>query len=1150
VVDPQLVILDASKRFCDICHIKREKIAGSSLNDLLFGQEPANTEYLVQLLKTTIKKGKIIKQPFNFSDKGKQCYFEINASAINKDGDSSSLIICSMNDVTELKSAKNIAFENKRKLKTLLDNLNGFAYRCRNDKNWTMEFISGAFTKISGYQVEDIIGNKNLAYNDLIISSDRKRVWEEVQTELNERRPFELEYQIKTADGSTIYLEEQGVGVFSKETGELEALEGYVNNITSKVEDHNALIKSENINRSITQSAVDAICVVDSKGIVISWNKAATRTFGFTEQEIIGKSIEKIIPERFRKMHTAGMKRLLEGGEEKLIGRIVEISAINKKGEEFPIELSRSRWTIGNEKYYTGIIRDISSRKNTDENLKKLSTAVEQSPSIIMITDIEGNIEYVNPKFTELTGFEKNEVLGQNPRFLKSGKQTHEFYQEFWKTITAGKTWSGDIHNRKKSGELFWERVIVSPIFDDDGRLINFIKVAEDINLQKKAILQLQKSEKKYRRLIETTAEGFWLIDTKSITVDVNNSLCKILGYPREKILGKKPYEFVDDENLKVFKYWIGKNRIDKQRVYEISLRHKDGTNIPCLFNATTMLDEAGKFAGSFAFVTDIREQKRSQLVQKILYNISKATVSENDLEKLIEIIQREVNQVVDTTNFYVALYDKETDMLSFPYYSDTHDRFKKYPAKNTLTKIVIDSKKPLLANPKIKEELANQGLLDYVGTKSKVWLGVPLKLDNNVFGVFAVQNYFNENAYNEDDMEIMEIIADQISISIHRKQTDDELKLALKKATESDRLKSSFLQNISHEIRTPMNGILGFTGLLTNSSLSPEEIQEYVDIINESGNRMLGTLDDVMNISLLETNQVEVVKSVININDELKSQYDYFLQEAENNDIEFKLLTKLPHVKAGINTDYKKFNTIVTNLLDNAFKYTSKGKIEFGYSLEDEVLKFFVSDTGIGIPADRIDAVFENFVQAEIKEIKAKEGTGLGLSIAKAYVELLGGEIWAKSEINKGSTFYFTLPYQPVKQVAKKPLTTADRKVADLKILIAEDEEFSSEFLNVIMTDYCRKILFAKNGIEAVNMTRENPDLDLIFMDIKLPLMSGYKAAKEIRKFNKNVVIIAQTAYAMQEDKNKALNAGCNYYFSKPINAEEIIKTIEDHFI
>ncbi|NOY50648.1 MAG: PAS domain S-box protein [Chlorobi bacterium] len=1152
IVDPEMVIQDASNRFCEICGIGRSELIGYNLKNISIGLDKTSSKYLIWLFNKTLKKGRLNKQPFSFVENGKQRHFEISTSLINESKDSASLIICSMNDITELIKAKNVAIENKRKLKTLFDNLNGFAYRCKNDKSWTMEFVSAAFKKITGYDIADIINNKNISYADLIIPEDREQVWDKVQEALGQKMPFELKYRVTTANGNTIYIEEQGIGVFSEHSGELIAIEGYINDISNKVEQHNALIRSENINRSITQSAVDAILTVDHQGIVISWNNAANKTFGFHAVDMIGKSVQKIIPERYKKMHEAGIARLRKGGKEKLIGKTIEISALNKSGEEFPVELSLSRWDIDNNNFYTAIIRDISSRKKSEERLIKLSTAVEQSPSVIMITDIEGNIEYVNPKFTELTGFEKKEVLGQNPRFLKSGKQTDEFYEEFWKTITTGKTWSGDIHNRKKSGELFWEKVIVSPIFDDDGRLINFIKVAEDINLQKKAILQLQKSEKKYRRLIETTTEGFWLIDTKSITVDVNNSLCKILGYPKEKILGKTPFEFVDDESLKVFKYWIAKSRIDEQRVYEISLRNKDGNNIPCLFNATTMLDETGKFAGSFAFVTDIREQKRSQLVQKILYNISKSTTNDGDLGKLIEIIQREVNQVVDATNFYVALYDDETDMFSFPFYSDTYDKFENYPARKTLTKIVIDSKKPLLADTKTKEELVKQGLLDYVGTKSKVWLGAPLKIEDEVFGVFAVQNYNDENAYNEDDMEIMEIIADQISISIYRKQTDEELKLALKKATESDRLKSSFLQNISHEIRTPMNGILGFTGLLLNSSISAEEMQEYVGIINESGNRMLGTLDDVMNISLLETDQVEVVKSVINVNDELKNQYDYFLQEAENMNIEFDLATKLPHIKAGISTDHKKFNTIVSNLLDNAFKYTSKGKIEFGYSHEHGFLRFYVSDTGIGIPANRLQAVFESFVQAEIKDVKAKEGTGLGLSIAKAYVELLGGKIWAESETDKGTTFYFTIPYQPIRKAGVKAAVTSGNtglKALNLKILIAEDEEVSSEFLNIIMAEYCREILFAKNGIETLNITKENPDLDLIFMDIKLPLMSGYKASREIRKFNKNVVIIVQTAYATRGDRDKALNAGCNYYFSKPINAEELIETIVEHF-
>ena len=271
-----------------------------------------------------------------------------------------------------------------------------------------------------------------------------------------------------------------------------------------------------------------------------------------------------------------------------------------------------------------------------------------------------------------------------------------------------------------------------------------------------------------------------------------------------------------------------------------------------------------------------------------------------------------------------------------------------------------------------------------------------------------------------------------------------------------------------------------------------------------------------------------------------------------------------LPAIEAIIETDREKLFVILTNLVKNAIKYSNKGSIEIGYVLkmgeesvnhsQNKELEFYIKDTGIGIPKDRQEAIFERFIQADIEDSMARQGAGLGLSITKAYIEMLGGKIWVESEEGIGSTFYFTLPYSVE---LKEDNSTKEIEVADnienhikkIKVLIAEDDETSEMLLSINVSEFSNEILTASTGTEVVEICRNNPDIDLILMDIQMPEMNGYEATRQIRKFNKNVVIIAQTAYGLTGDREKSLDAGCNDYLPKPINKLDLDSLIRKHF-
>jgi signal transduction histidine kinase len=414
----------------------------------------------------------------------------------------------------------------------------------------------------------------------------------------------------------------------------------------------------------------------------------------------------------------------------------------------------------------------------------------------------------------------------------------------------------------------------------------------------------------------------------------------------------------------------------------------------------------------------------------------------------------------------------------------------------------------------------------------------------------FARRNFFLSQILEAEKIQVLEVNKNLEIIVLDRTH---ELLKAKEKAEESDRLKSAFLANMSHEIRTPMNGILGFAQILKEPDLTGAEQQQYIEIIEKSGARMLNIINDIIHISKIEAGLMEFDIVETNINEQIEYIFTFFKPEAEAKGIKLYYTNPLPSREAIIKTDREKVYAILTNLVKNAIKYSHEGSIEFGYKNKGEVFEFYVKDTGIGIPKDRQEAIFERFIQADIFDKMAKQGAGLGLSISKAYVEMLGGKIWVESQEGKGSTFYFTLPYnaEPVKEIIDRKLEPSKKNdsIRKLKILVAEDDKVSEMLIDSFVKLFCKEILKARTGVEAVEACHANPDIDLILMDIRMPKLGGYEATQQIREFNKEVVIIAQTAHGLTGDREKAIESGCNDYISKPINKDELILLIQKYF-
>jgi signal transduction histidine kinase len=377
------------------------------------------------------------------------------------------------------------------------------------------------------------------------------------------------------------------------------------------------------------------------------------------------------------------------------------------------------------------------------------------------------------------------------------------------------------------------------------------------------------------------------------------------------------------------------------------------------------------------------------------------------------------------------------------------------------------------------------------------------------------------------------------------------KIRNAEQKAIRSDRLKTSFIQNISHEIRTPMNGIIGFVELLKQNNGSVTDKAQFLENITQSSNQLLSIVNDVLDISLIETGNIKLHKTTVDVNHCFEQLYKQF-RPLIKKEISFSISKGLPDSQCIINTDEVKLRQVLSNLLNNAAKFTEKGKINLGYSLKNEELEFFIEDTGIGIDKASHDKVFERFRKAQPDNTRFYDGVGLGLAICKGNIDLLQGRIWMNSESGKGSVFYFTIPYEPVdKQLTGQINGMENRKnLVGLSIVIAEDDDINYLYILEIFKGTGVHIFRAVNGKEAVDLCRSNNKIGMVLMDLKMPVLSGNDAIRQIREFRPDLPIIAQTAFAMSDEREETFNAGCSDYISKPYKKDQLLELIEKHYI
>ena len=385
--------------------------------------------------------------------------------------------------------------------------------------------------------------------------------------------------------------------------------------------------------------------------------------------------------------------------------------------------------------------------------------------------------------------------------------------------------------------------------------------------------------------------------------------------------------------------------------------------------------------------------------------------------------------------------------------------------------------------------------------------------------------------------------------------QTEKELLEAKVKAEEADMLKSAFLANMSHEIRTPLNAIVGFANLLAEEGISPDKKEQYLDYIFNSSETLTNIISDILDIAKIEAGQMIFKPSPINLDSiltELLATFKEELKKKDKESIEMRLTLPDTPMESLIIADPNRLKQIISNLLQNALKFTLEGTIEFGYQILDKkIIEFFVKDSGVGIAKDKLNLVFDRFQKIDNDSVPNRSGTGLGLSIVKKIIEMFGGQIWVTSELNVGTVFSFTIPlnvsaeHTLVQEKIAPPLPD-NFNWSNNSILIAEDEYSNYLLLEEILESTMINITWARNGKEAIEAYQQNDAIDIVLMDIKMPVMSGIEAYRELRRLSKNLPIVAQTAYAMTDEREQLQQMGFNGYLTKPLSKKELLLKID----
>ncbi len=916
------------------------------------------------------------------------------------------------------------------------------------------------------------------------------------------RSDIDYEFSITLPSGKQRWLHQHGSVTYSEE-GKPSYILSTVQDITDRIKAEEKLRRSEQVWRLFVEHSPAAIAMFDNEMRYIANSQRYITDYRLPQQTLTGRSHYEIFPEMGDE-RIAIHQRCLKGE----VVKFEEDPLLRMDGTLDYVRYELRPWfesdgSIGGLIFFSEVITERKKAEITlRESEKKYSDLIDSMNDTICVIDSDLSIIDVNKTATRVLGYSRDELLRMKIPDIDASLGTDSIADLAGRMHEEKKQVFETIHRTKEGIEIPVE--VSSGLVSYGGKKV-ILSIARDISERQKAEADLRASEEKYRTLTESFESVLITVDAAGDIHYANRVAAEAYGTSPEKLIGKNMAELfppdVTEYQMKNIRSVI---RSGKGMVEE-NLSFIKGSPRWYLTSVQPITGATGGQPMAMVNASDIHDRK---------------------------LAEERLRLTLETTSDGFWLVDGKKNFIDV---NDAYCNMSGYSRREILSMSIPDVEELETA---LDTEEHIQKIVELNGDRFE---SVHRRKDGSLFNVEVTVNVLDRK------QKLLICFCRDIT---ERKQTEERLRLAKEKAEESDRLKSAFLTNMSHEIRTPMNGILGFAGLLETPGLSESDRAEYIEIIRKSGDRMLNTINDLIEISSIETGAVAVVESEANVNEMLRFLYNFFELQAAQKGLQLSCTTPLPDDRATIITDKNKLDSILINLIRNAVKFTQRGSVTFGYKARGGMLEFYVSDTGIGIPADRLEAIFERFVQADLNITRPYEGSGLGLSISRAYVEMLGGQIRVESMERAGSTFRFTIPWKAADIPTEQKLPDEESREQHLllngTVLVAEDDEISFRLLQKIFTPICRSVIRAGTGTEAVELCLRDQSISFVLMDIKMPEMDGYEATRRIREFNSDVVIVAQTAYALEGERRKALESGFDDYIPKPFDAAKITDLIK----
>ncbi len=1182
------------------CNKQAEKILGLSLEQMMGkkaidsvwsfihenGELMKHEKYPVNLVISTNKPLNSYVLGINRADRDFVTWVMVNGTPIFDKNHKIKEAIINFVDITEIKSIQHKLRESRERFRILYDNSPDM-YASVSPQDASVIMCNNTLLENTGYNRDELIGKPifNVYHNDCM-----EDVQKAFNLFVNTGEVNNAKLIIKRKDGSTIpvslnvrsVLNECGDILYSISCGgdisKIVERESQVNSLNDKLnqtvlslKDNNDELKATNqqlmaneqqlkaLNQQLAASSQQMSAMyrelksseekfrlmyenapvayqsLDKDGKILDVNNVWMQWMGYEKNEILGNWFGEFLQSNqqdlFRKLFPVNIKKT-----ETI--RDVEFNLVRKDGTiinaEYTANIGRDQ--DGNFIRTHCVFQDVTEKKEIkfklEENLKLIKNIMDHSTNMFYTHTVDHQLTYISPQVYQILGCSPEEAMLKWTEFLTDNPANEKGIQATLLALETGKTQPPyELELQRPDGEKVWVEVWEAPMLDD-GKVIGIAGSLTDITIRKRMESDLEDQNAFLDTIINSSPIAMWVADLNGTVIQTNDSLCNLLNLSPEHII--KKYNVLLDKNLikqnvmhqveDVFNN--GKNAnftIHWNPTDAVGVDFSKAKQLWIEVSMFPILDSSGKMINVVCQWVDITNRKNAEFkleeqkkfLDRIIDSSALSTWISDEKGFVIranpaclEFFGAKEEEVVGKYSLFMDSVLEEQGFM--PIIEDVFNN-------GNVGNIIIDY---------------NFGKVDHVNIENPAH-----KIINSIFTPILDENG-----------KVTNVIVQTIDLS-EIKNAEEKLKLAKEKAEESDRLKSAFLANMSHEIRTPMNGILGFTDLLKEPGLSGEKQKKYINIIQKGGERMLTTINDIIEISKIETGQITVNKKDVNINEVIRYYFDFFSPEANKKGLTFNCQIPLSDSDATVTTDKSMLDSILTNLIKNAIKYTKSGSIDFGYSVVDKDLKFFVKDSGIGITKKDQDSVFERFIQSESTRNEVYEGSGLGLSITKAYVEMLDGKIWLESKLNKGTTFFFILPIK--KKKAKKQITEQTDssnykyQLKDISVLITEDDEAADQLLTEILEPLVKKIYHANSSAKAMKLYEDN-NIDLIMMDVKIPGKDGLTLTREIRKTDQDVIIIAQTAYAMAGDREKAIDAGCNEYISKPISKNKLLEIIK----